>query len=118
MVNILGDQPILMVVQHNLDVRLHLTHAGELDSYTEVEGDTAWHTVMQRRMKYVEENRMWELVDLLDDHHPNTLKWVFRLQKSEAGEVIKRKERLVQTSLSSRWESTTMMPSCPSCTWS
>jgi hypothetical protein len=36
----------------------------------------------------------WELVNLLDDHYPITLKWVFKL-KDEAGAVIKHKARLV-----------------------
>jgi hypothetical protein len=48
----------------------------------------AWCAVMKQ-------DRTWELVDLSTGHHPITLKWVFKLKKNEAGEVVKHKARLV-----------------------
>ena len=36
-----------------------------------------------------------ELIDPPDGHRPITLKWVFKLKKNEAWEVIKHKARLV-----------------------
>ena len=50
---------------------------------------------MQQKLKFVEQNRTWELVPLLDGHRPITLKWVFKLKKGELGAVIKHKARLV-----------------------
>jgi hypothetical protein len=43
----------------------------------------------------VERNNTWELVDLPHGHRPTGLKWVYKLKKNEAGEVIKHKARFV-----------------------
>jgi hypothetical protein len=40
-------------------------------------------------------NGTWDLVDLPVGHRPITLKWVFKLEKNEVGEVVKHKARLV-----------------------
>jgi hypothetical protein len=50
---------------------------------------------MQEEMDAVERNNTWELADLLAGHHAISLKWVFKLKKDEAGEVIKHKAHLV-----------------------
>ena len=50
---------------------------------------------MEQELKYIEQNRTWELVPLLDGHRPIILKWVFKLKKDELGAVIKHKARLV-----------------------
>ena len=50
---------------------------------------------MEQELKFVEHNRTWELVPLLDGHCPITLKWVFKLKKDKLGAVIKHKARLV-----------------------
>jgi hypothetical protein len=50
---------------------------------------------MQQEMDHIEYNRTWELVDLPAGHRPITLKWVFKLKKNEAGELVKHKARLV-----------------------
>jgi hypothetical protein len=83
---ILGDQPIPRLAMHDFEVELHLTHDdGEPRSFAQAEGDAAWHAVMQQEMDTVERNRTWELVDLPATHHAITLKWVFKLEKDEAG---------------------------------
>jgi hypothetical protein len=46
-------------------------------------------------MDSIEHNCTWELVDLPAGHHPITLKWLFKLKKNEAEEVVKHKVRLV-----------------------
>lgn len=43
----------------------------------------------------IEENATWELVDLPPGHRPIGLKWVFKLKKDAAGNIVKRKARLV-----------------------
>jgi hypothetical protein len=82
-------------VQRNVDAELHLTHTGEPCSYAEAEGDKAWRAAMREEMDSIKHNRTWELTDLPSGHRPITLKWVFKLKKNEAGEVIKHKARLV-----------------------
>jgi hypothetical protein len=46
-------------------------------------------------MDSIEHNRTWELIDLRAGHRPITVKWVFKLKKNEAGEVVKHKARLI-----------------------
>jgi hypothetical protein len=92
--DILGDQKELVIVQHDINVELHLTHSRESCAFAQAEGDVAWRAAMQQ-MDSVEHNWTWELVDLLDAHCPITLKWVFKLKKNEAREVVKHKARLV-----------------------
>jgi hypothetical protein len=43
----------------------------------------------------IEHNHTWELVDLLVGPRPITLKWMFKIMKNEAGEVVKHKVRLI-----------------------
>jgi predicted alpha/beta hydrolase family esterase len=50
---------------------------------------------MEQELKFFQQSRTWELVNLSDSHRPITLKWVFKLKKDEAGAVIKHKARLV-----------------------
>jgi hypothetical protein len=50
---------------------------------------------MMEEMASIEENRTWELVKLPAGKRPIGLKWVFKLKKNAAGEVVKHKARLV-----------------------
>jgi hypothetical protein len=70
-------------------------HTGEPYSLAEDEGDTTWCATMQQEMESIKHNCTWELIDLPAGHCPMTLKWVFKLKKNEAGEVVKHKARLV-----------------------
>jgi hypothetical protein len=97
--DILGDQTVMPgSVQHNIDAELHLTHTGEPCSLVEAKGDAAWRAAMQQEMNSIEHNRTWELIDLPAGHRSIALKWVFKLKKNEAGEVVKHKARLVARS--------------------
>jgi hypothetical protein len=51
--------------------------------------------MMQQEIDSIKHNHTWELIDLPTGHHPITLKWVFKLKKNEAIEVVKHKARLV-----------------------
>jgi hypothetical protein len=94
--DILDDQAVMPEsVQRNIDAELHLTHTKKPCSLAEAEDDTTWCTMMQQEMDSIEHNHMWELVDLPVGHRSITLKWVFKLKKNEAGEVVKHKARLV-----------------------
>jgi hypothetical protein len=47
------------------------------------------------RAEYVEQNWIWEVVDLPNGHRTITHKWLFKLKKDDSGAVIKYKARLV-----------------------
>jgi hypothetical protein len=94
--NLLGEQPVPGLAQHDFEVELHLAQDdGEPRSFAEAERDAAWRATMQMEMDTIERNKTWELVDLLAGHHAISLKWVFKLKKDETGEVIKHKACLV-----------------------
>jgi transposase InsO family protein len=109
--NILGDQAVPGYVQRNMDAELHLTHTGEPCSFAEAEGDAACGAAMQQEMDSIEHNNTWELVDLPAGHRPITLKWIFKLKKNEAGEVVKYKARLVAGGFVQQEGMTTTTPS-------
>lgn len=43
----------------------------------------------------IESNNTWRLVSLPAGHRPIGLKWVYKMKKNSAGEVVKHKERPV-----------------------
>jgi hypothetical protein len=63
MTNIIGDQPPPGPARR-LFAQVHVTHAGEPTTYTKTQGDPAWRAAMEQELKYVKENRTWELVNL------------------------------------------------------
>ncbi|WVZ97479.1 LOW QUALITY PROTEIN: hypothetical protein U9M48_043012 [Paspalum notatum var. saurae] len=71
---------------------------GEPSSFAEAERDPAWRKAMQE-INSVERNKMWELVKLPHGHRAITLKWVYKLKRDEAGNVVKQKARLVARGL-------------------
>jgi hypothetical protein len=96
MEDLLGDQPVLGLVPHDMEAQLHLAcDDGEPRSFAEAERDAAWRATMKTEMDAVEKNRTWELADLPRGHRAITLKWVFKLKRDEADVVIKHKARLV-----------------------
>jgi hypothetical protein len=50
---------------------------------------------MQEEIDSIKRNQTWELADLPQGHHAFTLKWVYKLKRNEAGEIVKHKARLV-----------------------
>jgi hypothetical protein len=50
---------------------------------------------MIEEMDSIESNQTWRLVPLLPGHRPIGLKWVYKVKKNAASEVIKHKARLV-----------------------
>jgi hypothetical protein len=61
--------------------RINLTQAEDDDEPEEIDS--------------VKRNQTWELVDLPQGHRAITLKWVYKLKRNEAGEIVKHKARLV-----------------------
>jgi hypothetical protein len=64
-------------------------------TFAEVEPHPAWRAAMLEEMSAIEENGTWELTSLPPGHRPIGLKWVFKLKKNTAGDIIKHKARLV-----------------------
>jgi hypothetical protein len=77
------------------EAELMLTSTGEPCSFAEAEREEAWRAAMHDKINSVERNKTWKLVNLPAGHHPIGLKWLFKLKRYEAGEVIKHKARLV-----------------------
>jgi hypothetical protein len=83
------------LVAHNLIEELNLMSIGEACTFAEAEQDAAWQATMQEEIDFVKRNQTWELADLPQGHRAITLKWVYKLKRDEAGEIVKHKARLV-----------------------
>jgi hypothetical protein len=59
--------------------------------FAEAEQHQQWHNAMIDVIDSIVSNKTWWLVPLLPGHRPIGLKWVFKLKKNAAGEVIKHK---------------------------
>jgi hypothetical protein len=79
----------------NLIKELNLMSTGEPCTFTEAEQDAVWQAVMQEEINSVKRNQAWELADLPQGHRAITLKWVYKLKRNEAGEIVKHKARLI-----------------------
>ena len=54
-----------------------------------------WLEAMKSEMRSMYENKVWTLVDLLDDRQANENKWIFKKKTDPDGNVIIYKARLV-----------------------
>jgi hypothetical protein len=69
--------------------------SGEPSTFQEAEPHAPWRAAMMDEMTSIEENKTWSLTTLPAGKRAIGLKWVFKLKKNSAGEVIKHKARLV-----------------------
>jgi hypothetical protein len=79
----------------NLIEELNMMSTGEPCTFAEAEQDVAWQAAMQEEIDSIKRNQTWELADLSQGHRAITLKWVYKLKRNEAGEIVKHKARLV-----------------------
>jgi hypothetical protein len=94
--NIIGaGEHVPGLVTRNLIEELNLMSTGESCTFAEAEQDAVWQAAMQVEIDSVKRNQTWELADLPQGHRAITLKWVYKLKRNEAGEIIKHKARLV-----------------------
>jgi hypothetical protein len=94
--NIIGaGEPVPGLVVRNLIEELNFMSTGESCTFAEAEQDAAWRAAMQEEIDSIKRNRTWELANLPQGHRAITLKWVYKLKRNEAGEVVKHKARLV-----------------------
>lgn len=82
-------------VHADLDHELNLAASEEPTTFAEAEPHHGWRAAMLDEIKSIEENGTWQLVDLPAGHRPIGLKWVYKLKKNAAGDVVKHKARLV-----------------------
>ena len=59
------------------------------------ERDANWRRTMLAKMKAIEENEIWELVDPPSGCCPSGLKWVYKIKQDERGAIVKHKARLI-----------------------
>ncbi|WVZ48998.1 hypothetical protein U9M48_000383 [Paspalum notatum var. saurae] len=72
-----------------------LLAAEEPTSVEEALGDEAWRLAMESELQSFRDNKTWEFATLPAGHKAIGLKWVFKVKKDPAGNVIKYKARLV-----------------------
>lgn len=58
-------------------------------------GDAAWKAAMDEEVHCIEENKTWQLCTLPARHKAIGLKWVFKVKRDPAGNIVKHKARLV-----------------------
>jgi hypothetical protein len=74
---------------------LHLQIVDEPNTFAEAKRHQPWCSAMLKEIDSIESNKTWRLVPLPPGHRPIGLKWVYKLKKNIADEVIKHKARLV-----------------------
>jgi hypothetical protein len=74
---------------------LHLHIEDEPSTFVEAKRYQPGQHTMLEEINFIEKNHMWHLVPLPPGHQPIGLKWVFKLKKNAASEVIKHKAWLV-----------------------
>ncbi|CAA0836931.1 cysteine-rich RLK (RECEPTOR-like protein kinase) 8 [Striga hermonthica] len=77
------------------DQELLFVSAEEPSTFAQAERDVSWRRAMLEKMKAIEENETWELVDPPPACHPIRLKWVYKVKRDESGAIVKHKARLV-----------------------
>jgi hypothetical protein len=88
--NIIGaGEHVLGLATRNLIEELNLMSTGEPCTFVEAEQDATWQAAMQEEIDSIKRNQTWELADLPQGHCAITLKWVYKLKRNEAGEIVK-----------------------------
>ena len=74
----------------------------EPSTYAEAAREEVWNRAMKEEMEAIDRNQTWELVAPPPNCKPIGLKWRFKIKKSEKGEILRYKERLVVKGYSQR----------------
>jgi hypothetical protein len=77
------------------NVELNFTSADEPMTFCEAEREQSWRQAMIDKMKSIEDNGTWELTSLPAGHRAIGLKWVCKVKRDEAGNIVRHKARLV-----------------------
>jgi hypothetical protein len=82
-------------IDEELEQDLLLAEGEEPATLAEAQSEAGWRAAMAEEMDSIKENGTWELCNLPAGHRPIGLKWVYKLKKNPAGEVVRHKARLV-----------------------
>jgi hypothetical protein len=93
--NILGAGSPPGLATRQVAAALHLQIEDEPATFAEAEQHQPWRHAMLEEIESIVNNKTWRLADLPRGQRPIGLKWVYKLKKDAAGEVIKHKARLV-----------------------
>lgn len=74
---------------------LLLAASEEPNCFAQANTDPAWRKAMQEEIAAIIDNGTWNLANLPAGHQPIGLKWVFKLKKDAAGNVVRHKAQLV-----------------------
>jgi hypothetical protein len=85
----------LVNIDDELEQAILLAEGEEHATLAEAQAEAGWRAAMDEEMTSIKENGTWELCDLPAGQRPIGLKWVYKLKKNPAGEVIRHKARLV-----------------------
>jgi hypothetical protein len=76
------------------NAELNFTSAEEPASSNDVEKEAAWQAAMHEMMT-IEDNNTWELTSLPTNHRAISMKWVYKVKRNEASNVVRHKARLM-----------------------
>jgi hypothetical protein len=93
--NIHGAVSPLGLAARQVAVELHLQIEEESATFAKAEKHESGSRTIIEEMDSIESNQTWRLVPLPPGHRPIGLKWVYKVKKNAAGEVIKHKTRLI-----------------------
>jgi hypothetical protein len=82
--DMVGDTAPPSLVCWVLDAELNFTSAEELGTFHEVEQRQA----MCEEMRTIQDNNTWELSTLPTGHWAIGLKWVYKVKRNEAGDIV------------------------------
>jgi hypothetical protein len=86
--DLIGDAETPGLARRVLNAELNFTSVEEPMSFKEAEQDAVWRAAMREEMKAIEDNDTWELTSLPVDHRAIGLKWVYKVKRNEAGDVV------------------------------
>jgi len=73
------------------DQELLLVSVEEPPTFALAERDGNWRRAMLEKMKAIEGNETWQLVDPPPGCRPISLKWVYKVKRDEHGAIVKHK---------------------------
>jgi hypothetical protein len=92
---LLGQTGTPGLAEHVFQEDILLACAHEPSSLAEAQEQSCWREAMQAEMASIEGNSTWVLVDPPERQKPISLKWVFKVKRDAAGNILKHKVRLV-----------------------
>jgi hypothetical protein len=77
------------------ELELGLTTADEPTSVEAALADPDWHQAMEVELQAIQDNETWSPSSLPQGHRAIGMKWVFKVKRDPAGNIVKYKARLV-----------------------